>query len=266
MTTELSHIESVKYLRDSAIRAHLDGQGAKARELAVLALIKEANRGRLPIVNLEDLVWAFYLVIYWMLHEEDFSVVLDGAWETFIKKQAEEAKTKKLSEDDHWHSVIRFLMDVLRPNPLDWNQDIKALRDIPRTFFIKNKDQCMNEIFCMILPFVVDFVYHLFPDKKDDLSNTLIWHSLCKHWESLASYAKNEDLRKTIITTRERIEKQHTCLLEPGAFPYHAENALEEFWDAFYKIDIDKMKEILPRLTKLVHEDEGQFLFRSKPD
>ena len=114
MTTELSHHEAVKYLRDSAIRAHLDGQGAKARQLAAIALRKEANRGVIPVVNLEDLAWAFFLIIYWMLEEEDFSIVLDGAWESFNKKQQQEKKTGTITTDNEaWHAIIRFFMDAL---------------------------------------------------------------------------------------------------------------------------------------------------------
>ncbi|MCX5814487.1 MAG: hypothetical protein NT178_18385 [Proteobacteria bacterium] len=254
MTTELSHCESIKYLRDSAIRAHLDGQGAKARQLAAIALRKEANKGVIPVVNLEDLAWAFYLVIYWMLEEEDFSIVLDGAWESFNKKP----QTSNTGNNDAWHTIIQFFIDVLMPNGEKWEADIKALEEIPKSFFAAKNDQYANEILCMILPLVIDFVHYLYPDKKEGFSNVLMWHSFCKRWESHALYAKNEDLQKMIMTTRERTEKQHTCLFEPGAFPYKAENALEEFWNAFYSIDVDEMKRLLPRLTKLAQEDEDR--------
>jgi len=261
MTTELSHYEAVKYLRDSAIRAHLDGQGAKARQLAAIALRKEANRGVIPVVNLEDLAWAFFLIIYWMLEEEDFSIVLDGAWASFNKKQQQEKKTGTITTDNEaWHAIIRFFMDALMPNGNEWEADRKALEEIPRSFFSGRRDQYTNEVMCMILPLVIDFVYYIYPDKiKDSRSKDFVWHSLSYQWTSHAATEKNEDLRKSLDTSRERIEKQHSCLVEPGAFPYHAANALEILWDAFYKIDIDEMKKALPELTKLVLKDEGKF-------
>lgn len=261
MTTELSHREAVKYLRDSAIRSHLDGQGAKARQLAAIALRKEANRGVIPVVNLEDLAWAFFLIIYWMLEEEDFSIVLDGAWESFNKKQQQEKKTGTITTDNEaWHAIIRFFMDALMPNGNEWEADRKALEEIPQSFFSVRRDQYTNEVMCMILPLVIDFVHYLYPDKiKDSCSKVFVWHSLSCQWASNAATEKNEDLRKSLDTNRKRIEKQHSCLVEPGSFPYHAENALEKLWDAFYKIDIDEMKKALPELTKLVHKDEGKF-------
>jgi len=261
MTTELSHCEAVKYLRDSAIRAHLDGQGAKARQLAAIALRKEAKRGVIPIVNLEDLAWAFFLIIYWMLEEEDFSIVLGGAWESFNKKQQQEKKKGTITTDDEaWHAIIRFFMDTLMPNGNEWEADRKALEKIPQSFFRVRKDQYSNEVMCMIVPLVIDFVHYLYPGKiKDGHSEVFVWHSLNHQWASHAASEKNVDLRKSLDTNRERIEKQHSCLVEPGAFPYHAENALEKLWDAYYKIDIDEMKKALPELTKLVHEDEGKF-------
>jgi hypothetical protein len=137
MTTELSHRESVKYLRDSAIRAHLDGQGAKARQLAAIALRKAAPRRGIPVVNLEDLAWAFFLVIYWMLEEEDFSIVLDGAWESFDTQQKHKKKDGSIKDRDNdaWYTIIRFFMDALMPNGNEWEADIKALEEIPRSFF-----------------------------------------------------------------------------------------------------------------------------------
>ena len=258
MTTELSHHESVKYLRDSAIRAHLDGQGAKVRQLAAIALRKGANRGVIPVVNLKDLAWAFFLIIYWMLEEEDYSIVLDGAWESFNKKHHQENNTKD-NIDAAWHAIIRFLMDVLMPNENEWDADIKALEKIPQSFFAMEKDQYANEIRCMSLPFVIDFVHYIGPDKKDSLTNKLVWRYLCERWEYLSATEKNADLGKSLETNRIRIEKQHTCLFQPGIFPYHAENAIEKFWDAFYNLDIDEMKKVLPELTKMVHDDEGKF-------
>ncbi len=261
MTTELSHREAVQYLRDSAIRAHLDGQGAKARQLAAIALRKEANRGVTPIVNLEDLAWAFFLTIYWMLEEEDFSIVLDGAWESFNKKQQQEKKIATIAADDEdWRAIIRFFMDVLMPNGSEWEADRKSLEEIPRSFFKRRNDQYTNEVMCMILPFVIDFVHYLYPDKiKNGHSEVFVWHSLSCQWASYAATEKNEDLRKSLDTNRKRIEKQHACLVEPGTFSYHAENALEELWDAFYKGDVDRMKNALPELTKLAHKDEDKF-------
>jgi len=264
MTTKLSHQESIKYLRDSAIRAHLDGQGAKARQLAAIALRREASRGNLPVVNLEDLVWAFFLIIYWMLEEWDFSIVLDDAWKSLKKKEEQEKDTTTQPENhDAWFSIIRFLMDSLRPAPLTWDANIKALEDIPRSFFSeKRKDRYTNITLRMILPLVVDFVHYLYPDKKGLRSNALIWHSLCRQWESYAMDEQNEDLRETMMTTRNRKEKQHACLLSPATFPYKAENALEEFWDAFYEINIAEMRNIIPRLTeltRLAQEDVNRF-------
>jgi hypothetical protein len=113
---------------------------------------------------------------------------------------------------------------------------------------------------CMILPLVVDFVRYLYPDKiSDGRSKVLAWHSLSCQWASHAATEKNEDLRKALNASKERIEKQHACLVEPGAFPYHADNALEKLWDAFYRIDVDEMKNALPELTKQVYKDEGKF-------
>jgi hypothetical protein len=261
MTTELSHHEAVQYLRDAAIRAHLDGQGAKARQLAAIALRKEANRGVIPIVNLEDLAWAFFLIIYWMIEEEDFSIVLDGAWESFNKKQQQEKKIATIAADDEdWRAIIRFFMDALMPNGSEWEADRKSLEEIPRSFFKMRKDQYTNEVMCMILPLVIDFLHYLYPDKiKNGHSEVFVWHSLSCQWASYAATEKNEDLRKSLDANRKRIEKQHACLVEPGTFPYHAENALEELWDAFYKVDVDRMKNALPELTKLAHKDEDKF-------
>jgi len=261
MTTELSHREAVQYLRDAAIRAHLDGQGAKARQLAAIALRREANRGVIPIVNLEDLAWAFFLIIYWMIEEEDFSIVLDGAWESFKKKQQQEKKIATIAADDEdWRAIIRFFMDALMPNGSEWEADRKSLEEIPRSFFKMRKDQYTNEVMCMILPLVIDFLHYLYPDKiKNGHSEVFVWHSLSCQWTSSAATEKNENLRKSLDANRKRIEKQHACLVEPGTFPYHAENALEELWDAFYKVDVARMKNALPELTKLAHKDEDKF-------
>jgi len=258
MTTELSRYEAVKYLRDSAIRAHLDGQGAKARQLAALALRKEANRGGIPIVHLEDLAWAFFLMIYWMLEEEDFSIVLDGAWESFTKKHSQSGKTKDTSNDDYWRPVLKFLIDVLRPDYPAFEADIKALEEIPRSFFADREDKFTNEIICMILPLAIGYVRYICPDHQDGPSNAFIWHSLCKRWESHASQIRNKDLLQALITTRERMEKQHACILSSDEFPSGKEITLEEFWNAFYKIDIANMKKLRPRLaalTKLTETD-----------
>jgi hypothetical protein len=262
VSIELSHRQAINYLRDAAIRAHLDGQGAKARQLAAIALRKGANRRSLPILALEDLAWAFFLVIYWMLEELDFTIVLDGAWESFNKKQ-QQKKADRVSiendDNDFWYTIIKFLMDALRPNVNEWMANIKALEEIPRSFFVIRKDKYTNEIFCMILPLVIDFVHYLYPNEKNSLTNNLIWKYLCELWTSHAADENNDDLRRSLETNRIRIEKQHACLVEPGKFSYHAENALEKLWDAFYKIDIEEMKKVLPELTKMVREDDGKF-------
>lgn len=259
MTTEVSHHEAVNYLRDAAIRAHLDGQGAKARQLATLALRKEAKRGTLPVVHIEDLAWAFFLIIYWMLEEEDFSSALDGAWASFTKNQIYPQESKNASNDNSWRPVLKFLIDVLRPDFLALEADVKALEEIPRSFFVARENQHANDTICMILPLVIDFVRYIGPDHQYDPFKASIWNSICKRWESHSTHTNNTDLLKVLISTRERIERQCTCLFASDEFPVHKKTTIENFWDAFYKIDVEEMKRLLPALTKLVHEDEGIF-------
>ena len=276
MTTPHSHQEGIKYLRDEAIRAHLDGYGAKARHLSALALRSGATRFNLPTVQFKDLSWAFCLLIYWMLDVQDYSVVLEGAWRAFGQKQE---RGESSSSDDagirivrridgpivqrpveHWATFVRFLLDVLGPDGLKWKDDIKLLEDIPLEFFQQEMDLHQTETLSIIICLVIEFMRYIYPGPVPETKDIVLWDALCKKWELYAGKTKHlENVQAALRITRNRLEKQHALVLNQSGFSYSANNALEKCWEAFYDLKTTEMKGLLTDLVKLVREDGDKF-------
>lgn len=261
MTTDISKRESIKYLRNEAIRAHLDGQGAKARHLAAIALRSQAKRSDMPDADFNDFSWAFCLIINWMLEDFDYSFVLDGAWEAFGKKQGNGKGPIAKNANDHGCTIIRFLLDVLRPDSTKWENDIKNLRGIPAEFFQREIDQHEKETISLLLSLVIEFMYYI--STELDLHDSIQpqWNSLSKNWEGILEKSTNLSyIYNKLKETRERLEKQDFYIFNRKLWGSTKEkNSLEVFWKAFYEINNPKMEESLSSLVKLVKDDEDKF-------
>lgn len=265
MSTDFSHRQSIKYLRDEAIRGHLDGQGAKARHLSALALHSVINSANPAAIQFKDIAWAFALLIYWLLDEVDYILVLKQALEKYKKEKKKKSETDFENLDEHWYTLICFLLNRLNPYKNKWDEDIQFLEKIPREFFQGKMDQQQIEALSLILNLTLCFIFSFSQRQAMDISGKRIWNSLALKWLQFSE----KDLRpvfKMLKQTRGRLEEQEVyvtnsnkILFSGGDDPDGDNNILEKFWKAFYNLQVKEMQDLHPKLVQLVHDDTDKF-------
>ena len=146
MTTKLIQQEANRYLRDEAVKAHYNGEGAKSRHLAAIALRNEKNNSDSSMLQFRDLFWAFSLLIHWMIDRQDFDHIIKPAWYAFGERQkpsignsdnASKPNHEKISpiaqnSKDHWCTLIQYLLDALTHSNINLDNSFKQLAEIEK--------------------------------------------------------------------------------------------------------------------------------------
>ncbi|MCP4353882.1 MAG: hypothetical protein GY795_51195 [Desulfobacterales bacterium] len=270
MTTQLSQQEANKYLRDEAMKAHLDGEGAKARHLAAIALMRQTPYSKLPVLPFKDMFWAFSILIYWMLDANDYTSVLEPAWYAFGRQQKfsdndnnrEHKRIAPIAEkpEEHWYTLIHFLLGALNLlHHSNFNDCINRLEKIPREFFSQEMEPLEIEILSFAISLVIEFIFIISPGKITDKSKEVKWKWFSTRWESYAQYNKLDAVYDMLSKTRKRLERQHKCLIYSVDFDDKTDDMLEKFWKAFYDLNSIKMNELVNEITKLTDKDKDKF-------
>ncbi|NUM33667.1 MAG: hypothetical protein HUU50_03950 [Candidatus Brocadiae bacterium] len=271
MSTLEAMKEANRYLFEEAIHAHLDGQAAKVRHLAALALKEEASDIKISI-EFNELAWAFVLLIYWLLKEYDYSNVLRPAWWAFGRKQRGQESDSLFDgpiaqkQEEYWITLVNFLMDVIGLQTENFEKDIELLLEgIPEEFFSQNLDQLQLELLSLTLNFTLECVYTISPNlsnkETEPRETEPKWCLLYHKWNSSLSREKKlQNIHSSFEKTFRRLQIQGLFLIGEQKFlTIVPSKNIEKFWQAFYKQNTEEMGQLRDELVREAQKDEEKF-------
>jgi len=229
--------QSLKYLRDQAISAHMNGDGILVNHLCSIAIcqIRKWLKDKILEVSLKEFRWAIILALYWLVDDFMFHDI-----KSLIKEYEGINKAQ-----NNLISCLISLIALVEQSLSDCVEEISNLKD--NTDWIIDDSHTEDRVF---LTFCIELSFVKKPEGPS-------WVGLADTWtKKIRSYSKTIKMLKT------RLQFQAN-LLYPEANLFYENNLdgieldgiekdIFDTWEARLKCNWDDLDRLLDKLFKTV--------------
>jgi hypothetical protein len=186
--------DAFKFLRESAINAHLAGDGTQALHfcfVALNAIDKRAGLGGSDRYQLSDVRWSFSLALYWAYYDRHLED---------IKNRFENVRVSRLGRTDL--QVLKCVHSMLS-DPLS-SIDLESLGAVPATW-LKSRLREPDDL--ALLSLILEWCWVRNPTGCD-------WKDLANDWKQTLPLRRRDEFRR-LDRLYERLEAQSRLIAHP---------------------------------------------------
>lgn len=243
-----------EYLFYKSVQAHLNGNGFRAKFLASIA-IEWPYGVKKSIVYLEDLTWAFSILLFWVTSEVDCSILRDCMRKFSLKEVGheglrviEDSLLSIISVDKNADPLGTFEGFLNSSKNLLWSSVPKVLN---YAVFDQSNWDCTLSI---LLQCAVEFMYYLEPFSTSGSVSKSLWNQLCQNW--ISKFSALNTTRMSLEEISRRLSIQVSSSYAKFSDQWSPNTPLELLWSYTFSLDTSNLIELLPKLLAKPSSDK----------